>query len=58
MQNALSHLSNCWWSLPIIAILAGLLALPALSQAKEKGRRTACLNNLRQVNLAIPAVRG
>jgi len=36
----------------IIAILAALL-LPALSQGKEKGRRTACVNHLRQVNLAI-----
>src|SRR5580658_7219795 len=36
----------------IIGILAALL-LPALSQAKENGRRTACVNNLRQVNLAI-----
>jgi prepilin-type N-terminal cleavage/methylation domain-containing protein len=35
----------------IIALLAALL-LPALSQAKESGRRTACLNNLRQLDLA------
>jgi prepilin-type N-terminal cleavage/methylation domain-containing protein len=53
----------------IIGILAALL-LPALSRAKEKGHRAACLNNMRQMaigthlyandnmqNLA-PAVRG
>ena len=35
----------------IIATLAALL-LPALAQAKETGRRTACVNNLRQFGLA------
>ncbi len=35
----------------IIAILAAML-LPSLSRAKESGRRTACLNNLRQFNLS------
>ncbi len=35
----------------IIAILAALL-LPAIQQARESARRSQCLNNIRQINIA------
>ncbi|MEI8316068.1 MAG: type II secretion system protein [Verrucomicrobiota bacterium] len=41
----------------IIATLAGLL-LPAIGSAKEKGRRVACANNLRQIGMGMLAFAG
>ena len=36
----------------IIAILAGML-LPSLSKAKEAGQRISCINNMKQLSLAL-----
>jgi prepilin-type N-terminal cleavage/methylation domain-containing protein/prepilin-type processing-associated H-X9-DG protein len=41
----------------IIAILAALL-LPALARAKQKARQTQCMNNMRQIGLALMLYEG
>jgi prepilin-type N-terminal cleavage/methylation domain-containing protein len=41
----------------IIAILAAML-LPALASAREKSRRSACLNNLKQIGISLESYTG
>ena len=40
----------------VIVVLAGFL-LPALGRAREQGRRTSCMNNLKQIGLAVALYR-
>src|ERR1041385_3490308 len=55
VENNQRHAFTLVELLVIIAVICILVALllPVLSEAKAKAKRTACLNNLRQINLGL-----